>query len=655
MTSQDFEEISELLKNNSNCILFIKDYILRFRFADLATHTKNSTSYIKGTAKIETTENIINEYNKDAELIIKEYEEEVKQICDKNHIQTYCENDKLLLLKEELDNAKAKSFNKILKQYNAINDYDYTSGVPSDFMLYPFYLTYITSDEFVYDVENPYVVELFDKIITYINVRSKIELNKTNIEALIIEFNKMCDNSIKRYWDKSKKDYFSEIKEIFQYDFYTDSDNELIQAKINDEKRVTLYTKVLNYLKALTKYVEPIGADEKYANLDTDTLLNMGSVSETAEEKENAEKLKQLKRISLMFVALKRIESDTVTSYFSEYIDDNNLKNALTLKNKIESTNVSIDEIATSTATEHADSRETLKKYTGALEGITRKEAKELREIADRAIGWYNENNSKIEDGSAFFKYNSVNWPGATQVYKDDIPHDFYFIEEKSSPEDDAKTALAEAKGEIPKKGDKGGPDDGVLNGYEFTEDSLRTQYGITDYRYWLRYCTIATLVNCMLPMYWATGILIAGAPLMLPIIFIPILVLTSRVILVLGIGLCGIVPMPMFLLMNVSDIPGFAIPILNTVVDMMKGLSAMTMNLGKKSVREMIKLAIKKEDDNINNINEEIKQLNQEITNLKNGIGTDKDTLRALRKKNGEDTTSKGKKNKDKNRKERK
>jgi prefoldin subunit 5 len=112
---------------------------------------------------------------------------------------------------------------------------------------------------------------------------------------------------------------------------------------------------------------------------------------------------------------------------------------------------------------------------------------------------------------------------------------------------------------------------------------------------------------------------------------------------------------MPMFLLMNVSDIPGFAIPILNTVVDMMKGLSAMTMNLGKKSVREMIKLAIKKEDDNINNINEEIKQLNQEITNLKNGIGTDKDTLRALRKKNGEDTTSKGKKNKDKNRKERK
>ena len=90
-------------------------------------------------------------------------------------------------------------------------------------------------------------------------------------------------------------------------------------------------------------------------------------------------------------------------------------------------------------------------------------------------------------------------------------------------------------------------------------------------------------------------------------------------------------------------------------MIVLLLGIYCFPMNLGKKSVREMIKLAIKKEDDNINNINEEIKQLNQEITNLKNGIGTDKDTLRALRKKNGEDTTSKGKKNKDKNRKERK
>jgi hypothetical protein len=651
MTQQDFENIAKLLKENSNCVTFIKDYLLRFRFADLASHTKTSVSYIKGKSKIRTTEQIVEHYAEDSETIIKEYEEEVKRICDKNHIQEYCENDQLLLLKEELDNAKTEAFKKIIKQYNSIDSYEFTSGVPSDFMLYPFYLTYITSEEFVYDTENPYIIELFDLLTTYLNVRSKIELNKTNIEALITEFNKMCDAYIKKYWNKTKKDYFSEIKEIFQYDFYTDSDTELIQAKINDENRVTLFSKVLDYLKVLTNYVEPLGADEKYADMDTDTILNMGEVSETAEEKENSEKLKNLKRIALMFVALKRIESDTITSYFSEYIDNNNLKNALTLKKKIESSARTIDEIATSTATKDKENKQILKKYTGALEGVTKKEAEELRKLCDKIISWYNTNNRDVEDGTAFAKFNQADWSGSCTVIKDDIPHDFYFIEEKPSSSDEMRDALAEAKGKILNKG-KG---DNILKDYEFGEDTLRTEYGINSYRYWLRYCTIATLVNCMLPMYWATGILITGAPLLLPIIFIPILVMSSRVILVLGIGLCGIIPMPMILLMNVSDIPGFTIPILNTVVDMLKGVSAMVMSLGQKSAKEMIKAAIKKEDDNINKIKDEIKQLNQEITNLKNGVGTDMETLRALRKKNGEDTTSKGRKNKDSNRKKKK
>ena len=156
-----------------------------------------------------------------------------------------------------------------------------------------------------------------------------------------------------------------------------------------------------------------------------------------------------------------------------------------------------------------------------------------------------------------------------------------------------------------------------------------------------------------MVPAYWATGILIAGAPMTLPIIFIPIFVLHSRVILVIGIGLCGICPMPMFLLMNVGDIPGFAIPILNTVIDMLNNFSKMTMDLAKKSIKEMIKQLIQKEDDNINKLNDEIKELCIAIDNLKAGVGEDMETLRSLKKKNGEETTSKAKKNKNKERKE--
>lgn len=650
MTQQDVEQITKLLKDNSNCVLFIKDFILRFRFADLASHTKATPSYIKGKAKLDTTEKIVDSYSKDAEKIIEDYETEVKRICDKDHVKAYCENDQLLLLKEELDNAKKTAFDKILHQYNNIDAYNYTNGVASDFMLYTFYFTYITSDEFVYDKENPYIVELFDKLTRYINVRSKIELNKTNIEGLIIEFNKMCDNSIKRYWSKTKKDYYSEIKEIFQYDFYSNDDTQLIEAKINDDGRITLYSKVLDYLKALTKYVEPISAEEKYANLDTDTILNMGSTSETEEEKQNSEKLKQIKRIALMFTALKRIESDTDTSYFSEYIDDENLKNTFTIKNKLETYGLTIDSIATATTYTTSAERSTIKIYTNTLENVTRREAKELRELSDKAINWYIENNSKIDDGSAFECFNEVDWSGSSLVMKNDEAHDFFFIEEKTSPSEEMKKAMDEAKGLIPKN--KG---EGVFKDYEYTEDSLFTQYEITSYRYWLRYCTMATLVNCMLPMYWPTGILILGAPMPLPIIFIPIIVISGRVILVIGIGLCGICPMPMFLLMNVSDIPGFFIPILNTVVDMLKDLSAMTMKLADKSAKTMIAQLIKKEDDNINKLNEEISEIQRNIENLRNGVGEDAEALRSLRKKNGEDTTSKGKKNKKKNRKERK
>lgn len=649
MTQQEIQDITTLLKDNSNCIVFIKDYILKFRFADLASHTKTLPSYIKGKAKITSTEKIVKVYTKDAEKIIKDYEKEVKKICDKKHIQTYCENDQLLLLKEELDDVKKKYFDKIIQQYNNIDNYDYTTGIPSDFMLYQFYLTYITSDEFNYDVENPYVVELFDKLTTYINVRSKIELNKTNIESLITNFNKLCDDSIKRYWDKSKKDYFSEIKDIFKFDFYTNSTTDLIEAKINDNKRVTLYSKVLDYLKVLCKYVEPISTEEKYADLDTDTILNMGSSSETEAEKTEAEKLKILKKIALMFTALKKIDSDTVTSYFSNYISETNLNDIFTLKDTLEKTNMTLDELATSTAYNLKKHRDILKKYTGALEGLTKKEAKELREIADKAILWFNKNSSSIDDGSAFTKYNQIDWSGTSTVFYKNEPHDFYFLEEKLSPSEESKNALNEAKGIIPRDY---GKNKGILDGYEYTEDSLRTQYGINSYRYWLRYCTVATLVNCMLPMYWSTGLLIAGAPLLLPIIFIPIIVLSSRVILVIGIGLCGICPMPMFLLMNVSDIPGFAIPILNVVVDMMKSLSSKVMALGKKSTKEMIKLAIQQEDDNINKLNAEIKEIDTKIINLKSGVQEDKKVLKALKQKNNEDTTTKGKRNKHKNRK---
>ena len=41
-------------------------------------------------------------------------------------------------------------------------------------MLYDEYMDYITSDDFVYDDENPYVVELFYHITTFLQVRGRL-------------------------------------------------------------------------------------------------------------------------------------------------------------------------------------------------------------------------------------------------------------------------------------------------------------------------------------------------------------------------------------------------------------------------------------------------------------------------------------------------
>lgn len=616
------------MDDNTKCLSFIKDYILRFRFADIASHILKNTTELSNTSKVTSTQNILKKYEGDSEKIINDYENEVLKLCSKDNIISYCENNNTLLLKNKLDNLKKVTFDKIIKQYNSIDKYGYTSGSSSDFMLYHLYMDYITSENFIYDETNPYVVELLYKISTYINVRSRIELNKDNIKQLIINFNELCDEVLSAYWTNQNKDYFSELKKSFKYDFY--SNIESIETDINDKNKITLYSKILDYLKALTNYIEPQSASEKYKNVDVNELLLLGNDEQSDEDIIESKKLKSLKRIAILFTILKKIDDDTDTSHFIEYIDENDLNNALTLKNEIELTNQTIDQIASSSTYKHKNHQETLKKYINALECITIKESSELRNICDKAINWYLENSHKIDDGTIFNDICETDWKSPMTIYQKTDAYDFYYIDKKNLPSEELKKALNEHK---------------APTEYNYTDDSLLSEYGIESYEYWLKYCSVATLVNCMLPMYWATGLFSLGAPVSLPIIFIPSTVISGRVTVVIGVALCGLCPSPMFIFMNIGDIPGFIIPTLNIVVDTLKDTSSMLMNIGKSSVKETIKGLINQEDNNINNLNNEIKIAYQEILNLECGIKEDKETLKSLRKKNNENTTSKNKK----------
>ena len=643
--SSQFNKVNDLLKEYSFVNQFIKDYILRFRFADIAKNSIQHTAF-GSVMSYESTSRICEQYDAAADRIVDDFNDEMKNICQKDNVQSHCEANNLMGIKKSIDNTRNKYFQKILNQYNNVEAFGYNSGHIMDQMIYDEYLNYITSDKFVYDTENPYVVELMYHITTFLGVRSRLEFNGSNIAPLIANFQTLCDDNIRKYWDDKKYDYYGRMREIFQYDFYTDNDNELIQAKINDENRVTLYSKVLKYLETLCNYVPPVSAEEKYKDMDVDTILNNAQIEDTATEKEMAQLHSNLKKISIFFVQLRKIENEIDPEYFKQYISEKAYNDIFTLKDVIG--NMSLKEYVTNynlsqtnattpaAIAAKATFEEWEKKYTDPFKRITESEAKILRDLADRAINWYYNQGAKIDSGEIFDQFSECDWSGQSLVYKDKLPHDFFFIEQPQTTKE--KLAMPMLNG-----GEDQNP---AEDGYEYTEDSVRTRFGIGDYAYWVKYCGVATLVNCMLPMYWPTGLIIAGAPIPLPIIYLPIIVLKGRVTVVIGLGICGICPLPMLLFVNFGDFPGSLIPIINIVVDMLKGVSGMVMNGVNAPVKALIKAAIEQQDKKINELQQKKTDIKTQIQNLRNGVQTDKETLRNLKKKRKENPTSSRTKN---------
>ena len=629
-SNSDLDDINELLEQNKNAIMFITNYIRRTKFPDFAGNTIDNFN-VNALRSRSTTSEISEKYNEDCDSLDESYSDMFKELCSKENVKMYCENNALLSLKEQLDNLRELNINNIIGQYISTEKYGYSSGKISDFMLYPMYMEYITSDKFYYDDSNPYVVELFHHITEFMKIRSKIELNKSNINGLIAEFTQKCDETLKMFWSSDKKDYYGRMKEIFLYDFYTDDQNELISAKINDENRVTLFSKVLIYLQNLVKYQPPESAEKKYKDYDVNTIINIGKQMQTNSESSQDQLLIRLREIALMFVILRKIESDpsTSTDYYKEYMPDENLDDIFTLDPTLEAQLETLNSYSSNMVDPRIMSYTgPLKKYLGSLKSITDNESRILKSLCNKAIQWYFENHKDIDSGKIFDKFKEVTWPSPTTILKDDKKHDFFFIEEPKT-NDELLKEVKENK-----------------NNNRFTEDSIETECGIDSYAYWIKYCTTATLVNTMLPMYWATGLITPIGPIPLPIIFIPMVVIPGRVTSVIGLGICGICPLPMIYFVNVGDIPGSIIPAMNMIVDMLKSLAGKLMSINNQSMKSMVSGLLKSNDEAINSVNEKLSQLNKDIYNLKNEVKEDLNIKKALRKKKKLDSTSHKRKN---------
>jgi hypothetical protein len=392
----------------------------------------------------------------------------------------------------------------------------------------------------------------------------------------------------------------------------------------------------LNYLTNLCNYVEPRSAEEKYKDKDLQSILNNAQVEDTVTEKEMRELYSNLKKIAIFFVRLRRIETEIDPEYFTQFVNDDSLKDIFTLKPQLGNmsmreyianyNNAMTNVIGISTAQQDAYLAYE-KKYTDPLKRLAEKESKILRNLSDRAVKWYIDNNEKINDGTLFEEFQEPIWSGPTTIYKDNIPHKFYFIEQSAKISDKMKI--------------------GILNGSiesideEYPEDGTETQYGIGDYEYWVKYCGIATIVNCMLPMYWPTGLVISGIPIPMPIIYMPFTVINGRVTVVIGMGICGICPLPMMLFVNFGDMPGSLIPTLNIAVDSLRGLSSVILNNANTPMKIAINDNIEKQDKIINELNNKQNELKNKILEIDSGVKIDQETLRNLIKRRNEDPTS--------------
>ena len=204
----------------------------------------------------------------------------------------------------------------------------------------------------------------------------------------------------------------------------------------------------------------------------------------------------------------------------------------------------------------------------------------------------YEENKKITNDTSSFAE---INWPTNGIIYINNIEHKHYLF-------------INDANGN-----DNISEDDGN------NQLSTKTKYEPTTYMYWLKYCGVASMINCMLPQFWGTGLIVAGAPMMMPIILIPTYVFGKNTIHVLGIGICGLAIYPMLIISNMTGDVYSYLPVINIVLELTREM----VNNIKQQTNSQLKLVsqsqIDKYDKLIKETEEEIEKVKKEINVLKN------------------------------------
>ena len=141
------------------------------------------------------------------------------------------------------------------------------------------------------------------------------------------------------------------------------------------------------------------------------------------------------------------------------------------------------------------------------------------------------------------------------------------------------------------------------------------TKYDIPTINYWIKYCALASLMNCVRIDMWSTGFISPAGKTNLPIVLIPIKYIQGEVSVLIGLGICGIAIYPMVLMMNLSNQKQSVLIPLNNILNLMRKTiidlkNAEMLNISKSIINPIIK-----------SINEKIKNTKIDIKNIKDEI----------------------------------
>lgn len=634
-----YTEITDKYKKYSQACDFIKDYISFCKFPELAIYTREHAN--ANTLEI-STDDFIDKYEELAENIIDSYHNDLKKTCSKTNVSLYAKQGNLIEFKELLDKKRDKCLNDIMTLYNSNpGEMSYCSkGRISDFYLYSHYIEYLNSDKFEYDEDNPYIVKLFNKINEFIGIRTRLELNKDNLDGLILSFNELCNNTIKQYWKFNDIDYYSKLSELFKYDTYTNTE---IIAEGTEDDSISLYTRLLNYLKTITKFTK----SESESTASSDDILNdisgflekQNQQTSSVSSNTNSKFEKQLKKIAYRFAGLRKIELSLNNTNITEYANNNVIEDFEKLRI---SKGEKVDEYTENTKYTYKDklykTENALGPYYQVLKKITTNEAKELKELYNEVLQYYLNNIQSINNCEDLFNLREMNWPIQGAIYKDENEYHYYLFSNDVNvpPKSLNDLKLYEKNIAIPEEYDE--------NSLTDMMSSPKTAYGADSIIYWLRYCCVATLINAMVPIYWATGLNV-GTPVPLPIIYLPFIPLqVGSMVIVIGIGICGIAVWPMMLFVNMGPTKASILIPINLAVDAVQKLVEKIKSQQNPVIQGIINPLVKLLDNEINQCISEEQQIEYQISELTKII-TDYNTQYSLNNLLGKDTTSKNKK----------